>query len=177
MDKSDLRKHVRAMKQLFTKEQLQEKSATIIQKLRTYPLVVKAQTILLYYSLDDEVDTHQFIDELASQGKTVLLPTVINDTDLELHRYTGPDDLDSGFFGIKEPTGELFTDYDAIDVAIVPGVAFDRQGNRLGRGKGYYDRLLPRLTRAYKIGICFDFQRLPGIPSEPHDIQMDEVFT
>ena len=84
-------------------------------------------------------------------------------------------DLQGGFFDIMEPVGEPFERYEDIDLAVVPGMAFDSQNNRLGRGKGYYDRMLPRLTKAYKIGVCFDFQRLPGIPADEHDCKVDEV--
>lgn len=108
-------------------------------------------------------------------GKTVLLPVVINDTDMELHRYTGPQDLQDGFFNIMEPVGEVFDEYDSIDVAVVPGMSFDTRGNRLGRGKGYYDRFLPKLKNAYKIGVCFDFQKMPGIPTEENDVKVDIV--
>ena len=74
-----------------------------------------------------------------------------------------------------EPVGRLFNDYPSVDVAVVPGMAFDSRCNRLGRGKGYYDRMLPKLSNAYKIGMCFDFQKLPGIPADDHDIKVDEV--
>ncbi len=74
-----------------------------------------------------------------------------------------------------EPAGCLFTDYSAVDLAVVPGMAFDKSGNRLGRGKGYYDRLLPLIGYKYKIGICFPFQFLDSIPVEPTDIPVDEV--
>ena len=87
-----------------------------------------------------------------------------------------PDEVDT-HDGIEEPTGTLFTDYAAIDFIAVPGVAFDRNGNRLGRGKGYYDRLLPRIPSAYKAGICFPFQLVEEVPAEPFDIRMDEVIT
>ena len=83
--------------------------------------------------------------------------------------------MERGAFGILEPTGEVFSDYDNVDAAIIPGMAFDGHGNRLGRGKGYYDRLLPRLTKAYKIGVCFPFQYFDEIPSEEHDVVMDCV--
>ena len=97
--------------------------------------------------------------------------------DLEIRIYTAPEDLATGAYGIKEPTGKLFTDYTTIDFIAVPGVAFDRNGNRLGRGKGYYDRLLPRIPQAYKVGICFKFQIVEEIPAEPFDIRMDEIIT
>ena len=102
---------------------------------------------------------------------------VVTGDDLELRVYTGPGDLATGAYGIEEPTGALFTDYDAIDFIVVPGVAFDRNGNRLGRGKGYYDRLLPRIPSAYKAGICFPFQIVEEVPAETFDIRMDEVIT
>lgn len=130
---------------------------------------------MLYHSLKDEVDTHAFIRKW-SRKKRILLPVVVGD-DLELRIYTGPDDMAIGAYGIDEPTGELFTDYAAIDFIAVPGVAFDRSGNRLGRGKGYYDRLLPRIPSAYKAGICFPFQLVEEVPAEAFDIRMDEVIT
>ena len=94
---------------------------------------------------------------------------------MELRRYTGPADLALGAYNIMEPTGELFVDYASIDLAVIPGVAFDREGNRMGRGKGYYDRLLPKLRSTYKIGICLPFQLVERVPTDEHDVKMDEV--
>ena len=124
-------------------------------------------------NLPDEVNTHDFIRKWSVQ-KQILLPVVIGN-ELELRRYTGPQDLKKGAYGIEEPVGEPFTDYASVDLAIIPGVAFDAHGNRLGRGKGYYDRLLPRLPHTYKIGICFPFQLLEEVPTEALDVRMDEV--
>lgn len=130
---------------------------------------------MLYHSLSDEVDTHAFIRKW-SRKKRILLPVVIGDN-LELRIYTGPEDLAIGAYGIEEPIGEPFTDFAAIDFIAVPGVAFDRSGNRLGRGKGYYDRLLPRIPSAFKAGICFPFQLVEEVPAESFDIRMDEIIT
>ena len=149
-------------------------SAKILAALEAHPAFRAANTILLYHSLGDEVDTHTFIKKWSSE-KRILLPVVVGD-DLELRVYTGPEDLATGSYGIEEPTGELFTDYAAIDFVAVPGVAFDHAGNRLGRGKGYYDRLLPRLT-AFKAGICFPFQLVEEVPAESFDIRMDTIIT
>lgn len=151
----------------------QPESANILAALEAHPAFRAANTILLYYSLPDEVNTHEFVRKW-SREKQILLPVVVGD-DLEIRKYTGPQDLATGSYGIEEPTGELFTDYAAIDFIAVPGVAFDRNGNRLGRGKGYYDRLLPRIPQAYKIGICFPFQIVEEVPAEPFDIRMDEI--
>lgn len=149
--------------------------AEILAALEAHPAFRAASTVLLYHSLKDEVDTHAFIRKW-SRKKRILLPVVAGD-DLELRIYTGPEDMTIGAYGIEEPTGELFTDYAAIEFIAVPGVAFDRSGNRLGRGKGYYDRLLPRIPSAYKAGICFPFQLVEEVPAEAFDIRMDEVIT
>ena len=150
-------------------------SAKILAALEAHPAFRAANTILLYHSLGDEVDTHTFIKKWSSE-KRILLPVVVGD-DLELRIYTGPDDMTTGSYGIEEPTGEVFTDYAAIDLIAVPGVAFDRKGNRLGRGKGYYDRLLPRIPSAYKAGICFPFQLVEEVPADSYDVRMDIIIT
>lgn len=163
------------LKGMFSAEQLKEQSEAVIARLQANPAFVAAQTIMMYYSLDDEVCTHELIDKLVAQGKTVLLPVVTSAEEMELRRYRSADDLQGGFFHIMEPVGEPFTDYEHIDVAVVPGMSFDTRGNRLGRGKGYYDRFLSRHPHIYKIGVCFDFQKMPGIPTEENDIKMDVI--
>lgn len=153
----------------------QSRSADILAALEAHLVFRAADTVLLYYSLDDEVYTHEFVGKW-SQRKRILLPVVAGDN-LELRTYTGLHDMTTGAYGIGEPTGEVFTNYAAIDLAVVPGVAFDHKGNRLGRGKGYYDRLLPHLPSAYKIGVCFPFQFIEEVPAEAFDICMDEIIT
>ena len=173
--KSALRKHIREMKRQFTNEELEELSLPVMSRLLAHPAVTEAKTILMYYSLPDEVCTHDTVNRLVQTGKTVLLPRVTGDTDMELRIYTAPADLAAGHYGIMEPTGEVYTDYGRIDVAVVPGMAFDAQGHRLGRGKGYYDRFLPKAAKAYKIGVCFGFQKQETIPTDDNDVTMDCV--
>jgi len=79
-------------------------------------------------------------------------------------------------FGILEPEGESFTELQDIDLIIVPGVAFDKNNNRLGRGKAYYDKLL-NYVNCHKYGVCFDFQLVPNVPADQHDVKMDKVIT
>jgi 5,10-methenyltetrahydrofolate synthetase len=83
--------------------------------------------------------------------------------------------LAEGAFHILEPIGEQFADYEKIDVALVPGMAFDAAGHRLGRGKGYYDRFLAAHPHLYKIGVCFPFQHVAEVPVNEYDVCMDEV--
>jgi 5-formyltetrahydrofolate cyclo-ligase len=148
-------------------------SSSVIAKLQQDEHFRHAHTLLLYSALPDEVPTQQLIDELTAQGRHVVLPRVISDTEMELRRYTGRGDLQQGAFGIMEPVGELFTDYASIDVAVIPGMAFDREGHRLGRGRGYYDRFLSRVPYIYKIGVCFPSQLVDNVPTDSHDILMD----
>ena len=94
-----------------------------------------------------------------------------------IREYTGKHDLKEGAFHIMEPIGSLFPEekYQEIHLAIIPGMAFDQQGNRLGRGKGYYDRFLQKIPQVYKIGISFPFQLVDEIPTEETDIKMDAI--
>ena len=194
MRKEELRQQIKQLKRQFSPAQLEELSFPVLDRLR--PLLAEAQTIMAYYSLPDEVNTHQLIDELVAEGKTVLLPKVLDDETMELRRYTGRHDLREGAFHIMEPIGALFIS-SAIDVALIPGVAFDPQGHRLGRGRGYYDRFLRALGGTmgtvpsvsseanYRgtvpsvlpelIGVCFDFQKVPEVPVDANDIPVDVV--
>ena len=197
--KEDLRREIRRRKQQYTPSQLEELSEPIIARLR--PLLSDARVVMAYYSLPDEVNTHQLIDDLVAEGKTVLLPKVLDTTTMELRLYTGPHDLAPGPFGILEPTGPHYSPSSlltppsskTIDVALIPGVAFDALGHRLGRGRGYYDRFLRTMgtvpsvssaanyrgtvpsVRPCLLGLCFDFQKVPSVPVDPTDIPVDQV--
>lgn len=172
MRKEDLRRQIQQIKRQFTPQQLEELSLPIINRLR--PMLAEAQTIMAYYSLPDEVCTHSLIDHLVDEDRTVLLPKVTGPDSMEVRRYTSCSDLYEGAFHILEPVGELFTDYSSIDIVLVPGMAFDAAGHRLGRGRGYYDRFLHSCS-ARTIGVCFDFQKVEEVPSDVHDIAVDVV--
>lgn len=169
MTKQELRQYIRTLKKQYLTGEQSPCEVLLLEKLHLY------KVIMLYSALPDEVPTQTLMAALVAQGKTVLLPRVINEKDMELHRYTGPQDLQAGAYGIMEPTGERFTDHEAIDVAIVPGMAFDTEGHRLGRGKGYYDRFLSHVPYLYKIGLCFSWQIVDCVPCDEHDIVMDEI--
>ena len=175
MNKDQLRKEIRQEKRHFTGEQLAGMSLSVIERLLHHERVRQARTVLMYWSLPDEVDTHQAVDTLLTHVKKVLLPVVTDHCSMELREYEGRATLREGAFHIYEPTGRPFAQYDEIDVAVIPGMSFDNHGNRLGRGKGYYDRFLSQHPGIYKIGICFPFQKRDTIPADEHDIQMDET--
>lgn len=171
---------MRLRKQQYTQQQLEELSLPVLARLR--PRLAETRIILAYYSLPDEVNTHQLIDDLLADGKTVLLPTVIGEGLMEWHVYSSKSELKNGAFGIGESAGELYSGFSKYTspsekqmIALVPGIAFDVVGRRLGRGKGYYDRFLAAHPHIYKIGVCFDFQRVMEVPVDEQDVPVDEV--
>lgn len=185
MLKQELRQRICDIKRQFTPQQLVQLSFPVLERLK--PLLRDANVIMAYYSLPDEVYTHDLLNELVGAGKTVLLPQVVDSETMVLRRYSSKADLREGVLHIMEPVGEVFTDYQLIDIVLVPGVAFDAQGHRLGRGRGYYDRFFTlhsipdrwsptrSLSLFTKIGVCFDFQKVPEVPTDANDVPVDMV--
>ena len=171
MTKSELRRAIRTLKAQYDAAQLASLSAMVCSTLLSHPRWSSAHGILLYASLPDEVDTSVLISRALQEGKRVFLSVVEGD-ELALKAYSGQTVI--GPYGIREPVGERLLDYGQIDLAVIPGMAFDMQGHRLGRGKGYYDRLLPALP-VYRIGLCFPFQLVDDVPVDVHDCLVDEV--
>ena len=145
----------------------------VFSRLEKTAAFMMADTILMYHSLPDELQTVSFLRKWNGK-KRFFLPRV-NGVNLDLLPYD-ESRLELGSFHIEEPIGSDVADVDDIELMIIPAVAFDRNGNRLGRGKGFYDRLLAT-SRATKIGVGYDFQLLDSIPAEPHDVAMDMVIT
>ena len=173
MDKKTLRAEIKVLKKQHTKEQLLEQSEKILAQLEQHPDFVKAERVMLYNALPDEVQTQAFLEKWHLK-KQIILPTVVGD-DIIPVAYEKDTDFAVGDFNILEPQNEPYKgDFDLI---VVPGVAFDRKDNRLGRGRGYYDRFLCQHLSVKRIGICFDFQLVDEIPTEPFDIRMDEVIS
>ena len=173
MDKKTLRQQIRILKKRYSREELLAQSEQILQRLAAHPRFLQAEKVMLYASLPDEVQTLDFI-EIWRHRKTIILPTVVGDDiiPVELEENVA---FAEGDFHIPEPQNHPYTG--EFDLIVVPGMAFDPDGHRLGRGKGYYDRFLAQHPNVYTIGICFNFQLLPEVPSEPHDRIMDEVIS
>jgi 5-formyltetrahydrofolate cyclo-ligase len=174
MTKAEIRKQIRALKRAMTLDEKLRRSDVIMHQLEQTPQFGTSKVVLLYWSMDDEVQTHAFVEKWY-RDKVLLLPCVQGD-DLVLRQYTGPDCMVAGEqFGIGEPSGKEWTDLDAIGMIAVPGVAFDHSNNRMGRGRGFYDRLLKTTPHAAKIGLAYSFQMMDEIPVEPHDVPMDLI--
>lgn len=173
-EKQNVRQHIKEAKQAFSLAMREKESAYVWEMVEQHPLFQKSQTVLLFHSLPDEPATPAFIEKW-SKRKRILLPVVDGDV-LQLRDYSPTISFSTGAFGIQEPMGENLEDYHCIDFAIIPGVAFDREGYRLGRGKGYYDRLLCRPDfQAYTLGVGFSFQILEAVPTEATDRKLNEI--
>lgn len=161
------------MRQMLSQEEKMSAAEEVFSRLEQTAAFLMAEKVLMYHSLPDELCTHSFLKKWASK-KNFFLPRV-NGVNLDILPYD-ESRLELGSFHIEEPSGSDTVNADEIELIVVPAVAYDRRGNRLGRGKGFYDRLLAT-TRATKIGVGYEFQLLDEIPSEPHDVPMDYVIT
>ncbi len=173
--KKALRANVKALKNAHSREELIQFSTQVTASLEQLDLFRKANTVMLYHSLPDEVHTLHLIQKYHAE-KQIVLPVIVSDK-LVLKEYHANEPMNLSSYGIWEPTGADFTDFKSISLIIVPGVAFDHHCNRMGRGKAYYDRLLPRLEYANKVGVCFDFQLFPTLPADENDVKMDMVIS
>ena len=172
MNKDRIRARVRAAKAMLDSSEALAAAERVFDALSSMAAFKMAERVLVYNSLPDELSTRAFIDRWDG-CKRFYLPRV-NGLDLDILPYDRTR-THLGAFRIEEPDGEDTADVADMDLIIVPAVAYDRAGNRVGRGKGYYDRLL-RKARAIKVGVGYDFQLIDeGIDSEEHDIPVDFV--
>ncbi|MDR2956356.1 MAG: 5-formyltetrahydrofolate cyclo-ligase [Prevotella sp.] len=170
--KDKLRAQIKSIKGQHSLEDLALRSQEVLSVLEITGFFQDAKKIFIYNSLADEVQTIDFIHKWKDE-KEFFLPVIKGDN-IVFRKYIPNGELKQSSFGIQEPIGDDFTDYNKIDLIIVPGVAFDRKKNRLGRGKGYYDRFLKNLKMP-KAGICFEFQLLDQLPVDQYDIPMDYI--
>lgn len=175
MDKREIRSLIKARKALLTPSAALMEARKAFERLEHTEQFGKARHILLYHSLPDEISSREFIAKWAGD-KRLYLPRVSGEN-LEILPYDGMT-LRPGAYSICEPEGSDTVTLSEIDLVVVPAVAYDVRGNRVGRGKGYYDRLLSG-SEVDKIGIVYDCQLLEAgiIPAENHDIAVDVVIT
>ncbi len=176
-DKKSFRKKVREIKKQYSLQQLRILSAKITDKILNEDFWKKAKIVLLYSPLSDEVDVTPLILDAKKNNKNVVLP-IVSGENLKLGFFSDFDALTKGSFNIFEPSVADFPKekYSEIELAFIPGMAFDKNFNRLGRGKGFYDKFLNEICNAKKIGICFPFQVFEQIPHEDYDVKMDFLY-
>ena len=177
--KEKLRKEKKEKRIKQTKEENRKKSKEINERLLGLKEYKEAETVLFYISYNGEVFTHEMIKEALKEKNVVVPISNKEDNTLRLSVLKSWGDLEIGSYGILEPKEECIKEssIDDIDLVIVPGVGFDNKGNRLGHGKGYYDRLLKQLINKPVIGLAFEFQIVEKIPSEKHDVKISMVVT
>ncbi len=182
LTKRELRTQIRKIGALFRQERCTDFqkactdwSESVCRSVLNTSQWQNAATVMLYNALPDEVDLQLLLRQAWQAGKRVLLPVVKGDGEMVVRLVEASTPFQCGAYGIQEPVGDDFTDYGQIDLIVVPGMAFDAEGHRLGRGKGYYDRFLPQAGNAYKLGVCFPFQFVDAVPVDPHDQRMDSV--
>ncbi|MDE6301747.1 MAG: 5-formyltetrahydrofolate cyclo-ligase [Muribaculaceae bacterium] len=173
MNKESIRTRVKARKSLLSPADRASAAERLFRMLEQTAAFMMADHILMYHSLPDEVSTREFLDRWHSR-KRFYLPRV-NGVNLEILPYD-KSRLHLGAFNIEEPDGTDTADINDIELIIVPGVAFDSRGNRIGRGKGFYDRLL-KDTRATTIGVAFECQMADDIEPSEHDVPVRLVIT
>jgi 5-formyltetrahydrofolate cyclo-ligase len=160
-----------------------ELSRHILERFVALPEYQSAQTVMYYVDVRSEVRTRHFLPEALGHGKRIVVPYCI-DGELELFHLTAMDELAVGMYKILEPRPELRTlatkriSPEQLDLVMVPGVAFDRSGARMGHGFGYYDKLLQHArAEAPLVALAFECQLFPEIPTQSHDIFMDRIIT
>ncbi len=176
--KEKLRKQIKEKRTEITKEENRKKSKKIKERLLGLKEYRDAKIVLFYVSYDGEVFTHDMIKEALDDKKVVVPISNKKNCSLSLSMLENWEDLEEGSYGILEPRKDCIKEIsiDEIDLIIVPGVAFDLNGNRLGHGKGYYDRLLEK-TKAISIGLAFEFQIVKDIPTDGNDVPVDIIVT
>lgn len=179
--KKDLREKVKTLLRSQEEEKRLEKSLLIKDKLFNMDVFKRSSNVLFYASFDGEVDTFDMIIGSLKLGKTVGLPVIEKYNPQILPRiiYNLESDLENGPYGIKQPKNKPENEMKNIDMVIVPGIVFDKDLHRIGRGAGYYDRFLISLPKdIYTLGLAFDFQIVEHLPHiEKHDVQLKHVLT
>ena len=173
LEKNEIRRKIKNLRAVMSEADKLFAAEEVFNRLEQTAAFLMADRIMMYHSLPDELSTHAFLKKWKNR-KRFYLPRV-NGVDLEVLPYE-ESRLELGNFHIEEPTGNEITAPEEIELVVVPAVAYDRRGRRLGRGKGFYDRFLKQ-TKATKVGVGYEFLLIEEIPAEAHDVGMDMIVT
>jgi 5-formyltetrahydrofolate cyclo-ligase len=180
--KQYIRRSVRAVRRGLSEAERLARSRCIWERVIALSCYQHARMVLGYMAFDHEVLTDGLMQQAMASGKQIVLPMVQADREgMTLYAIEDLEhDVASGYHGILEPQPQRTRAVvpETLELALIPGVAFDLRGGRLGFGAGFYDRLLSRLPRGIPtVGLAFDFQVIPRLPSQPHDIMLDAIVT
>lgn len=175
--KTQIRKEMKTRRAAMSKDEVLQKSGVAAEYFLKSEIYKKAETIMLYMPLENETDTTEIIKAALNDRKRVILPVTDIKTGIITPCFYESDTvLEKGGFSVIEPKNAEIAEKSEIDVVVVPGIAFDKSGSRVGFGKGCYDMFLDGMT-AVKVGYCYEFQLCEKIPAEKYDIKMDYVVT
>lgn len=175
--KSSLRRQLIENRKLLSEEKRIQEAEFIRRYLMGHSKLQEADVLMLYAAKLPEVDMDALLDWALMQGKRVCFPRV-NGDDMDFYFVKDASSLSPGNFGVREPVENCEIAMPQRAVCLVPGVGFDRLGNRMGYGKGYYDKYFHKSKAdIVKIGVCYDEQLLDALPAEKHDIKMDMVIS
>jgi 5-formyltetrahydrofolate cyclo-ligase len=175
--KRELRSRMRSVRSVLPPSAREERSRAAAQRVMELAQYVGAKTIVGYSAIQKEIDPAQLLAAARERGATVGLPRV-DDERLELHAFADVSELEEGAFGVLEPVASApIIAPSSVDLVIVPGLAFDGRGHRLGYGRAFYDRMLPNMPQAFRVGFAYDFQVLMELPIDEHDVPMHVVVT
>lgn len=181
MSKKILRKQTLEKRAQLSQENINHFSEIIANKLYEMKTYKEAKTIMSFISFGDEVDTHEVIKNSLNHGKTIVVPiTIPEPRELKVSQLKDFSELEIGFYNILTPKKEFirFVDPNTIDLILMPGVLFARNGYRIGYGGGYYDRFLSKLEQdPAKIALAFDLQITDTVPTDSFDIPVDMIIT
>ena len=176
-DKKILRRQMKKQREGMSREEMFSKSEQIFEQLITVPEYKRSDKIYTYVSMNNEVDTIMLIDYSLSIDKRVFVPKVIGNH-MEFYEISDISELSSGYFGIYEPDiNGKEPDYSRTGFMCMPGLAFDLSFNRLGYGRGFYDRYLAQENRLYKAALAYSCQLVPAVFAEPTDVKTDMIIT
>ena len=171
-----IRKEIFRRRKEASSQQVIENSAKICRTLCQLEEFQKAEWVYIYIDYKNEVMTGEIMEQALAMGKHVAAPKVVG-KDMIFYEIQSLDDLEPGYFGIREPREDLPVADCETAFLVMPGVAFDREKHRVGYGGGFYDRFLEKHTKLYKAALAFEFQMMEEIPVEPTDILPDVVIT
>ncbi|MCH8046668.1 MAG: 5-formyltetrahydrofolate cyclo-ligase [Planctomycetes bacterium] len=174
--KNDLREAARLARRAMPAARRKEAARQIVEQFLTRRVIQTADAFFVYVSYRDEVTTHDLIRRLLADGKMVAVPKILNTKRMIAIEIGSLDDLVKSEHGMLEPPGEL-SYHGPIEVCVTPGLAFTESGERLGYGRGYYDRFLARYKKTLCVAPAFECQIVKHIPTEPHDRTMDLIVT
>jgi 5-formyltetrahydrofolate cyclo-ligase len=157
-------------------EDRNKKSVTIKKELFRLAVFKRAKRVMFYISFDGEVNTQEMIKEAIELGKAIAVPACGRGRKIKPCRLSRGMRLTKGPYGVSEPAVKKPVNLEDLDLVIVPGVAFDKKGNRLGRGKGCYDYFLRKLPeKTPTVGLAFAFQILPHLPTTSDDVSVEKI--